>query len=619
MTPTRPLSDRERTTGTTRGDPLHLVLFLDYDDGSSGRFQNSPGLAPLIEVTRSSGFRVDFVTRVEELFSSLSDPGVDVVGISSMERLLPRSIPVARQVRRERPDVVLMLGGNGIDPFAGPLAAGLVDVVVCGEAEHSLPALLAALARARGRGGEADQWPDGGEIGGATRVLEVGCQVGALQPEDVDHLARASFRRTLPDGQTRRIRVGNVWIRDGERSRLLALEEPRPGNEGNGWSAGDLGTAPRSDELDQLTSMPWDVLEAEGFRDLELYTQRGCLWGRCGFCSIGQKPIRRLSPSKVVEIVGEAVARGMRSVSFADDLFVQDRRWAETVLAGIGGLEHAIELRAQTTPNRTLWPLLDAMRAAGFVEIAFGLETVVPRRAEYLGKTRNGGKYVENAVETIGRTAEAGIFPVLYGILADPTSTLEEIAWELAELVRVLAEVYRRTVVLPKLSFSLILLPVAGTELATRHPVDTETVQLETGELALPKEFRVPPDVARFLMGIAEETSAMRRPRENFEALASYLRRALEVAEEAGHPNLEAIRSSVGLGLSRFKELRRALDDDVDETIAALDLGGWPAGKRFSGAVERLDHRRFGGYVRGCARLLEGVRRSLEAAGVAVP
>jgi hypothetical protein len=75
---------------------LRTLFFLDYDDGLGGRFTNSPGLLPLIGHARTAGFDVAFVDAEERLLAALDDGLVDVVAISSMERLLPRSIRTAQ-------------------------------------------------------------------------------------------------------------------------------------------------------------------------------------------------------------------------------------------------------------------------------------------------------------------------------------------------------------------------------------------------------------------------------------------------------------------------------------------------------------------------------------------
>jgi len=178
---------------------LRVLFFQDYDDGQGGRFSNSPGLLPLIGHARQCGFDVEFVSERQELLELLEDPLVDVVAVSSMERMLPRSIPVASAVRARRPDVVLMLGGNSIETFAQDLCAALFDVVAIGEGEHVFPALLRAMARAKGRALKALP-PPHFRLEAAVRKVADGDAGGALSPVMFHSVLRATFQRRDPNG-----------------------------------------------------------------------------------------------------------------------------------------------------------------------------------------------------------------------------------------------------------------------------------------------------------------------------------------------------------------------------------------------------------------------------------
>lgn len=562
-----------------------MLFFLDYDDGQGGRFVNSPGLLPLVGYTRACGFDVEFVTNERELLWRLDEPQVNVVGFSSMERLLPRTLATANRVREARPELVLMLGGNAIDPFAPALAAHLFDLVVLGEAEHVLPALLQALT------GPAS--PPDGLISGANRAVCPALPGGALSAAQVDAVLNAAFRRQDAAGHWRRIRIGGVHVRDSTRGTVWYLEEPRLTSLER-MALGDvaLGSAPRADELDQLCLVPWDVVEREGWKHFEFYTQRGCRWGRCRFCSVADRDIRALSPEKVVEVVSEAVDRGVEMVSFADDLFVQHPSWNLRLIQLLRARGLRTEFRAQTTPNRALWPLLPGLREIGFSELAFGVETLSSERAEFMRKTYNGTKYLEGARETITRTARHGIFPVLYLILADPSSTLPVLADELVETVRVVEDVYEATSVVPKLSYSLMLLPVANTELTARFQYRSLSVELGASTLALPFEFEFPRPVALFLSAITEGTRALPLRRENLAALQVYLRALVEVAGELPSEQRAHVEQRAAEGLDRFERLLVRFQRDADRLCDAL-LGASPS----SADRVSLDFRRFGACV----------------------
>lgn len=597
---------QDGTAGAAGAPPrrLRLLFFLDYDDGFGNRFVNSPGLLPLVGSTRAAGFEVDFISSEERLMRALTDPTVDAVGVSSMERLLPRSIAAAQRVRRERPDVILMLGGNAIDPFAVELTAHLFDLVVLGEGEHILPALLRAVALSRGL------FPGHAPLDGAPRldgeVRRVGDATpgGALTSADVDSVRRASFRRTSGD-RAAEIRIGNVFVRDSAAGAVWRLEEPAPPpviTPSRLTASGGISPAsmPVGKELDELCVMPWELFEAEGWKHFEFYTQRGCRWGRCHFCSVADRNIRAIAPAKVVEIIAQAVQHGAEVISFADDLFVQHPDWNWELVRRIQELDISVGFRAQTMPTRAVWPLLDALASIGFFEMAYGIETLLPERAAFMAKSYNGERYIEGGKDTIRRTAAAGIFPVLYIIMADPKSTLLQIARELEALTTFVADVYDSTTVVPKLSYSLMMLPVACTSITEQFEYFTNRVPLGEGALEMPSEFKVLPSVTKYMLHIDKATAHLPNRRDNLAALGPYIEGVVTIAEECRDPDRVAIRGHAERALAAMNALTARLDRDAEESAQALfQLAN---GGVASSSPRRFDFRRFGGYVPGVER-----------------
>jgi radical SAM superfamily enzyme YgiQ (UPF0313 family) len=582
-----------------------MLFFLDYDDGAGGTFGNSPGLLPLIGHTRRQGFDVDFVSRPEELLAAVGQPDVDVVGFSSMERLLPRSIPLAREVRELRPDLVLMIGGNSLEPFAVDLAAGLFDIVVLGEAEHLLPALLRALALSRGRDPGRDVHPEILLAGSAGQVAAVD-PGGALTPASVEHLLQATFPRRIQGESYAAVGVGNVLLRDPARGVVWKVASPGP----EAASALPVATdpAPRQEELDDLCVMPWDLFEGQSWRSMELYAQRGCRWGRCDFCCVSDAEIRSLSPAKVVAIIEEAAARGVELVSFADNLFVQHPAWNRELLDLLIARRPRVSLKAQTRAARNVWPLLPRMREAGFTELAFGLETVSPERAEFMAKSFNGRAYVEQARATVLRTAAAGIYPVVYLIMADPTSTLLGIAEEATAVIDLLTDVYRRTGSVPMPSYSLAMLPVAGTRLTGRLPHGRSRLDLGRRTLEVPAMFRFSPEVSEFLNRIGEQTRDLPSRRENLAAFPIYFETAAAVARDRKTPDLEAVAEAACRGLEAVRTLIAELERDVEASARAFAAGLKREGDGGFDPV-LIDGRRLGGYVDGTRRLQRLLRQ----------
>jgi radical SAM superfamily enzyme YgiQ (UPF0313 family) len=594
--------------GTEARRPLRMLFFLDYLDAAGTRFPNSPGLLPFIGFARSRGFEIDFVPTQAELFELAADPEVDVIGISSMERLLPRSIPVARRLRELRPDCVLMIGGNSIGGFAVELAAGLFDIVVVGEADHLLPAILSALAHSRGR-----QVPPPPEyaftLPSRPRRRAAADPGGALTAACVQSLLTATFPRRAASGDWAAIGISNVYVRDPGTETVWHLEPPSadlalP-------DSVDVNPAPRDEELDDLCVMPWDLVKKEGWKNLELYAQRGCRWGRCNFCSVRDSDIRAISPEKTVSIIAEAARRQVEAVSFADNLFIQQPEWNRKVLDGLIAKGLQVPLRAQTRAARTVWPFLASMRRAGFECLSFGLETVDPARATFMVKSLNGRAYVEQARETITRTAEAGIYPVFYLIMADPRSTLLGIVREVSDVIDLMAYVYRRTRIVPKPSYSLAMLPIDGTQIAAEFPFATCAESLGQRDLILPTMFHYPPDVIDFFNRMGKQTADLPWRCENLAAFPAYLDSALATARDHGLADAAEIELRAGLAASHLAELTEALDRDLEATLddAAGRLAAAEPLDPFA-----IDYRRFGGYISGVSRLGQGLAEALRRA-----
>jgi radical SAM superfamily enzyme YgiQ (UPF0313 family) len=79
--------------------------------------------------------------------SELSNLTFDVIGLSTMCGTYPLSLRIAREVKRIRPDILVVLGGPqaSVVDEATLEAFPFIDIVVRGEAEESFPQLLNAL------------------------------------------------------------------------------------------------------------------------------------------------------------------------------------------------------------------------------------------------------------------------------------------------------------------------------------------------------------------------------------------------------------------------------------------------------------------------------------------
>jgi len=206
---------------------LRVFFHLDCEDEKGEKYVNSPGLLPLLGFIREKGHDVRFFSSKISLMNALREDTADVIGISSMERMLPESVRLANEIRSFNRGSVLMLGGNGIEPYAIDLAAGLFDVVVLGEGELVLPAILAAIARSRG----ITNFTEREELSTVVyksipRVAATADPGGALTSSSVTSLLSATFPRRGPSGQVVHVGVSDVVIRDSTNARVWILDRP---------------------------------------------------------------------------------------------------------------------------------------------------------------------------------------------------------------------------------------------------------------------------------------------------------------------------------------------------------------------------------------------------------
>jgi hypothetical protein len=204
---------------------------------------------------------------------------------------------------------------------------------------------------------------------------------------------------------------------------------------------------------------------------------------------------------------------------------------------------------------------------------------------------------------------------MLYLILTDPESTIEEVVQELGDLVRFVDTVYASTGVAPVLSFNLAMLPLTGTPFTSTYPHDELSLPVGTDVIYWPSEFRFDPAVARFLRSCDARTALLPNPRENLDALPAFLAAADEVLRRRGRIKDRCWRDAIAAALQQFDDLCAMLDKDVDRTADIL-LRGYGTGHPAAPAdpVEQVmaDPRHLGGYYRGMDRLRSVLVRALE-------
>ena len=299
----------------------------------------------------------------------------DVIGLSVMGATLPAALEITRRLRELAPDTRLLLGGPGLTGADELVLERFpwIDAVLRGEAERTLPEVLARLERGMNLSG----------------VL----------------------------GTSWRDEEGNIH-READRPQIANLAELAP----YAW-----GLLPGLDEYKQITG------EREGLTPLD--SGRGCVFD-CSFCTIGQYWGRRSRPLPAALLVDEVHALGdlpgARNAYLCHDLFAADRAHAEAFCRGmIARGARPWECRARV--DHLDGPLLELMAAAGCYRVLLGIESAAPSVRELANK----GQYAQlDVLDVVRHCARVGIRPILSLILGLPGEGPEELEASLALVAR---------------------------------------------------------------------------------------------------------------------------------------------------------------------------------------
>ncbi|MCA9538623.1 MAG: B12-binding domain-containing radical SAM protein [Myxococcales bacterium] len=222
--------------------------------------------------------------------------------------------------------------------------------------------------------------------------------------------------------------------------RALRGEGDLSGVPGLSWRQGgrvvENAPGPPCDDLDALPRPAWDLLPPGPVAAVE--SGRGCPWA-CTFCSTSAFFARRhrtRSPASLIdELRWLATHRGVRHVTFTDDIFTVDKRavraFCEAFIAAGRPLAWGCSTRIDCVDDA----LLQLMAQAGCDGILYGVETGSARLQRVMGKKLR----VERVLPTVEATRAAGITPYCTFIFGFPEETPEDLAASLA-LVRALVE-----------------------------------------------------------------------------------------------------------------------------------------------------------------------------------
>jgi len=189
--------------------------------------------------------------------------------------------------------------------------------------------------------------------------------------------------------------------------------------------------------VEDLNHLPWpgdELWRSADPRDAELWlpvqTRRGCPLD-CSYCSTpaieGRQP-RFRSPELVARHVGDLTDAGFRQFYFVDNTFNLPPSYALRLCRCLAALTLKIQWRAIVYPHAVSEELVQAMAAAGCVEVSLGFESGCPQVLRAMNK-RFGPEEVRGISE---RLADHGIRRMGFLLLGGPGETRESVDESLA-------------------------------------------------------------------------------------------------------------------------------------------------------------------------------------------
>ena len=199
-----------------------------------------------------------------------------------------------------------------------------------------------------------------------------------------------------PEDTLTRLGVDVVVRGEGERSAVEIADRVGAGRslEGLPGCATPRGRGPDRAPIQDLDTLPLparDLLDFERYlaapglirghasaRHASVMAGRGCRY-RCTFCAshlqLGRDLRMRSVPDVIAELHHLVEEYDVRGVYFVDDIFTGDRRWVRRFCAALARAPFRLEWACQSRVESVDRGLLEAMRAAGCVQVDFGVES----------------------------------------------------------------------------------------------------------------------------------------------------------------------------------------------------------------------------------------------------
>ncbi len=242
--------------------------------------------------------------------------GPEVIGLSFLTMTISRARALLEQLRELLPDAVMMLGGPHVtaEPARSLRDFG-ADVIVVGEGERTAVEVLDRIASGSSLHGIPGTWTEEGQ--GPPRAVIEDLDTLSLPARDL-----CDFERYLsPPGLIR------------------------------GWASA---------------------------RHASMLASRGCPY-RCTFCASHLQLGRRFRLRSVASVMAELdrlVDRyAIQGMYWVDDIFTGDRAWVRELCEALVQRPYQLEWGCQSRVTGIDRPTLRAMKAAGCVQVDFGVES----------------------------------------------------------------------------------------------------------------------------------------------------------------------------------------------------------------------------------------------------
>lgn len=156
----------------------------------------------------------------------------------------------------------------------------------------------------------------------------------------------------------------------------------------------------------------------------QLQTMRGCPF-KCSFCSQKTRSVLYRSNNRVVEELKLLKIQGYEAIFFDDATFTANLKKTSEFAQQVISEGFDFQFGCQTRSDSVNSDVLSKMSSAGFSYISFGLETTDEKKLKELSKTIKVKQHVENTAKAVQLCREHNIKSCLNLILGLPGETNE--------------------------------------------------------------------------------------------------------------------------------------------------------------------------------------------------